>query len=152
MDGSRRGRWTRRNKSLGGERADRERSEHATAAASRRASIHPRVFRISDAVWPLRAHSLLSATAHHHVQRPAPSHRRPPLKRGPSRRSKNSTLRERARKGIGERCRNQTPLRRLFISSRFSRIGDGGRRKQPGQIWEGYIYYWLSFFNRSGGR
>jgi len=74
MDGSGRGRggrWMRRNKSRGGERADRERSEHATAAAS----IHaPSSLKqpYSDAVARCVLTLFCQPQHHHHVQRPTP--------------------------------------------------------------------------------
>ena len=133
MDGSGRGRggrWMRRNKSRGGERADRERSEHATAAAS----IHaPSSLKqpYSDAVWP--AACSLSSVSHNittmSTPHPIPSHPRRAAK-GQAAATKNSTRRESTKRGIGERYRNQTMLPRLFISS--SAFPNWGRRKARG--------------------
>jgi hypothetical protein len=118
------GRWMRRNKSRGGERADRERSEHATAAASRHPSIHPSSF-ISQEAAVFRCSlcrcvlTLFCQPQYHHVQRPAPSHRRPPLQSAKSQQELDT------KRDIG------TKPRYTDLSSSSAFPNWGRRRKQP---------------------
>ena len=130
-----------------------------------RLGIHPSVVLISpgaavyDAVWPMRAHSLLSATPSSSWLQPAPpshpvvDHRCKVLQYKADATRTGHEERERARAGARgiflEKRRTKPWYTSLSSSSSFPNWGR--RRRQPaGQIWEGYPTGWLGFFTRSG--
>lgn len=130
-----------RSKSRGGgrersERADRERSEHATASCVRR--LLRRHQFISDAVCPLCAHSLLSASRGHRHRFSSPPH--PSIHPRHTIPSSTTAIQSRINTvtiKASEREEDDHPVKQVRLW-----------RKEPrrGQIWGGLVFFFLKPF------